>query len=70
MNNLIYPSKAPRRLSAASSAQDTIQSNSFVGRGRDQFTSQSNSEIQRGKYYKHSKDSERILFASFTILYF
>ena len=53
MNNLIYPSKAPRRLSAASSAQDTIQPNSFVGRGRDQFTSQSNSEIQRGKYYKH-----------------
>ena len=73
MNNLIYPSKAPRRLSAASSAQDTIQPNSFVGRGRDQFTSQSNSEIQRGKYYKHWKSSGSILgniFASFTILYF
>ena len=53
MNNLIYPSKAPRRLSSGSSAQDTIQPNSFVGRGREQLTSQSNSEIQRGKYYKH-----------------
>ena len=53
MNNLIDPSKAPRGLSAASSAQDTIQPNSFVDRGRDQFTSQSNSEIQRGKYCKH-----------------
>ena len=60
MNNRIYSSKAPRRLSSGSSAQDTIKPNSFVGRGRDQFTSQSNSEIQRGKYYKHSKSSGSI----------
>ena len=53
MNNLIYPSKAPRRLSSGSTAQDTNQPNSFVGRGIEQLTSQSNSEIQRGKYYEH-----------------